>query len=304
MAPQSIAVVGLGGIGGVAAAALHLAGRHDVLACVRRPPGPLAFRHPDGVTPVALRCLADPAEAGPVDWILLCTKAQDTAAAGAWLRRLTGPATRVAVLQNGLGHAERVRPFSGEAPVVPVVVYFNGERSGAGEVQLRRVAGHDMAVPDDAHGRAFAELLRGSLLGAHPAPDFPTLAWRKLLINIVANPLTALTRQRQRVLRRPDIHALGLALLEEAMAVGRAAGAALAPDEADRVWATLMTFPEDAGTSMYHDIMAGRSLEVEALTGHVVALGERYGIPTPLNRAMLVLLRATADGIAEASTAR
>ncbi|WP_149541308.1 2-dehydropantoate 2-reductase [Siccirubricoccus phaeus] len=304
MTPQKIAVVGLGGIGGVAAAALQLAGRHDVLACARRPLGTLGFHHPEGMAQVKLRCLTDPTEAAPVDWILLCTKAQDTAAAGAWLESLAGPGTRVAVLQNGLGHAERVRPFLGEAPVVPVIVYYNGERIAPGEVRLRHVPAPDVVVPDDAHGRDFAALFRGSLLSAQQAADFPVLAWRKLLLNIVANPLTALTRQRQRVLRRPDIRALGLALLEEAVAVGRAEGVALAPEEAASVWATLMTFPEEAGTSMYHDTMAGKSLEAEALTGYVVAAGERHAMPTPLNRAMLALLRAASDGNAQAAAAR
>ena len=72
--------------------------------------------------------------------------------------------------------------------------------------------------------------------------DFVTLAWRKLLINAVASPVTALTLQRQAVLRRPDVQTLCLAVLEEAIAVGRAEGAKLAADEAARTLATLFTF--------------------------------------------------------------
>jgi 2-dehydropantoate 2-reductase len=46
---------------------------------------------------------------------------------------------------------------------------------------------------------------------------------------------------------------------------------------------------------MYFDRLAGRTLEVEALTGAVVAAGARRGISTPLNRALLALLRAIND---------
>ena len=46
---------------------------------------------------------------------------------------------------------------------------------------------------------------------------------------------------------------------------------------------------------MYFDRLAGRTLEVEALTGAVVAAGARHGIATPLNRALLALLRAIND---------
>jgi 2-dehydropantoate 2-reductase len=299
MAAQNVAVIGLGGIGGVVAAALQLAGQHQVVACLRRPAAGLVLHHPGGSAEVPLRCLTDPAEARPVDWAVLCTKAQDTAGAGPWLRRLCGPGTRVAVLQNGLGHAERVAPFVGGAPVVPAVIYYNSERMGPGSVRLRRVTDHDIAVPDDADARAFSALFHCSLLDVHPATDFATRAWRKLLINIVANPPTAITRQRQHVLRRDDIHMLGLAMLEEAVAVGRAEGAALAEDEAAAIWALLMTYPAEAGTSMYHDTLAGRPLEAEALTGTVVAGGKRHGIPTPLNAMMLALLGAVSDAAGE-----
>jgi 2-dehydropantoate 2-reductase len=46
---------------------------------------------------------------------------------------------------------------------------------------------------------------------------------------------------------------------------------------------------------MYFDRLAGRPLEHEALTGAIVAAGERHGIATPLNRALLALLRAISD---------
>ena len=53
--------------------------------------------------------------------------------------------------------------------------------------------------------------------------------------------------------------------------------------------------PPEVGTSMYFDRLAGRPLEVEALTGAIVAAGQRLGIPTPLNGALLTLLRAVND---------
>ena len=125
--------------------------------------------------------------------------------------------------------------------------------------------------------------------------DFATLAWRKLLINAVANPITALTLQRQAVFRRDDVHALCLAVLDEAVAVARADGARLADDEAARTMATLLSYGPELGTSMYFDRLAGRPLEIEALTGAIVAAAERHAIATPLNRAMLTLLRAVND---------
>ena len=291
----SVAVIGLGSIGGVMAGCLRDADRHDVVACVRRPIERLTVERPEGTVEVALRALTDPRHVTPVDWVLLATKAYHTASAAPWLARLCRPSTRVAVLQNGIDHAARVAPFIGEAAAVPVMVYFNGERLAQDRVRLRHGGTADMEVADDADGRAFAELLAGTPLSVRLTADFKTQAWRKLLINAVANPVTCLTLRRQEVLRRPDIHALCLSVLDEAVAVARADGARLADDERASVMATLLTFPPEVGTSMYFDRLAGRPLEVEALTGAIVAAGQRLGIATPLNGALLTLLRAVSD---------
>ncbi len=184
--------------------------------------------------------------------------------------------------------------------MVPTIVYYNGERLAADRVRFRRAGEYEFAVADDAGGQAFERLLEGTAMRVLRSADFTTLAWRKLLINAVANPVTALTLQRQAVFRREDIHALCLAILEEAATVGRADGAQLAPDEPAQIMRTLLTYPQDAGTSMYFDRLAGRPFEADALTGAIVAAGARHGVATPFNSLLLTLLRATSDGLRDA----
>lgn len=289
---QTVAVVGLGSIGGIAAACLAEAGRHDIIGCARKPIDNLTLERPGRTVTPPLPIITDPAEATPADWVLVVTKTQDTTAAAPWLARLCTRSTRVAVLQNGIDHVERVAPLANGATVVPVIVYYNGERLAPDRVRMRVAGDHDLAVPDDAGGRAFAALAAGTPLRVLVEPDFVTLKWRKLLLNAVANPITALTMQRQAVLRRPDIHALCLDVLDETVKVARADGATLPDDEPRLAMERLLQFSPELGTSMYFDRMAGRSFEVEALTGAVVAAGERHGIATPLNRVFLALLRA------------
>lgn len=290
-----VAVVGLGSIGGVAAGCLAAAGRHDVVACTRRPIELFTLDQPGGAVEVRLNALTEPADAKPVDWVLLCTKTHQTESAAPWLAQLCTPSTRVAVLQNGIGHVARVAPLAEGATVLPVIVYYNGERLAPDRVRLRQGSDQDLAVADDEAGRGFAALFEGTPLRVLRSNDFATLIWRKLLINAVANPITTLTLQRQAVLRRPDVQELCHAVLAEAVAVARAEGANLADDEPARAMATLFTFSGELGTSMYFDRLAGRRLEVEALTGAIVAASARHGIATPLNTTLLTLLRAIDD---------
>src|SRR5580658_9395781 len=294
----SVAVIGLGSIGGVAAGCLAALARYDVIACVRKPIDKLTLEQPGGTVELPLRALTDPAEAEPADWVLLCTKTYQTEAVAPWLARLCTSSTRVAVLQNGVDHVARVAPLANGAAVIPVIVYYNGERLAPDRVRLRQGASSDFVVANDAAGHAFAQLFAGTPLRVELGDDFITIAWRKLLINAIASPITALTLQRQAVLRRAEVKELALALLDEAIAVGRAEGAKFADDEGPRSLATLFTFAGELGTSMYFDRLAGRKIEVEALTGAIVAAGARHGIATPLNKALLTLLRAVNDAAA------
>src|SRR5581483_982343 len=199
---------------------------------MRKPIERITLDGPDGTETVSLRALTDPAKAEPADWVLLCTKTHHSQAVAPWFERLCTTQTRVAVLQNGVDHVARIAPLVNGATVVPVIVYFNGERLAADHMRMRQGADRDVLAANDENGRAFAQLLEGTPLRIGLSDDFTTVAWRKLLINAIASPITALTMQLQAVLRRPDVQELNHAILAEAIAVGRAEGAKFTNDEA------------------------------------------------------------------------
>src|SRR2546428_326157 len=49
-------------------------------------------------------------------------------------------------------------------------------------------------------------------------------------------------------------------------------------------------------SSLYQDLRQGKRLELEALQGHAVRLGERFGVPTPALAAVYAALRPHAAG--------
>ena len=153
-----------------------------------------------------------------------------------------------------------------------------------------------LTVPAGAAADGLAALYEGSDLEIAPTDDFTTVAWRKLLSNAVANPVTALTARRNEVLAEPATRDLVVGLAREVMAVGRSVGAALTDADIDALVAHYDGMPPGLGTSMLYDRLAGRPLEHEYLTGAVVATGLRTGVPTPLNAAVLALLRGVRTG--------
>jgi 2-dehydropantoate 2-reductase len=129
-------------------------------------------------------------------------------------------------------------------------------------------------------------------ISVRPQDDFTTAAWRKLIINIAVNPITALTVQRFGVFAVPEILGLAAGLIQEAAKVGKAAGAQLSDGDVQALITTCANLLPQGGTSMLFDRLKGNRLEVEHLTGTIVRLAKSYGIAVPLNTAILALLTA------------
>lgn len=300
--PAQVAVIGAGAIGGVLAEAACDAG-HDVTLCVRTQiPGlvvardgrprnvPVRILTEDDLAGGAKETSGGRADGAPADWILLATKAHQTASARPWIERLAGPGTVLVVVQNGVDHEARAVTLAPPGPVLPALIYVAAQRSTPGRVLHQW--GRRVVVPRGEHGAALAALLAGSGLQVDQEADFQTAAWRKLLSNVAANPITALTTRTVSVLGDPDVRALAEGLLAEAVAAAGAEGARLSPAD---ITATLDLYDglsPDIGTSMLEDRRAGRPTEHDLISGAVVRAATRHGLDAPLNRAVLALLAA------------
>ena len=294
-----VAVIGAGAIGAVVAEAAVGSG-HDVTVCARTPIDSLVLeRERDGQVqplPVAIATEASQLPAGAADLVFLTVKATDTAQAAPWLARLCGPDTLIASAQNGLDHEARLAPYLPAGRVAPALAYIAAERLGPGRVRF--LAGNRLVVPVEVEP-ILVQAVGGGGLVVRGATDMRTAAWQKLLGNLVANPVTALTMRRIGVMREPGIEDLARGLLLEALQVGRADGARLRDEDVEAVLAGTGRYGERTGSSMLYDRLAGRPMEHQFLTGEVVRRGAIYGIPVPLNSAVLSLLDAADRGRTE-----
>jgi 2-dehydropantoate 2-reductase len=75
------------------------------------------------------------------------------------------------------------------------------------------------------------------------------------------------------------------------MAVGRAAGVPFSPDFQAELERSVAGFAPMMKASMANDLHAGNRLELDWLAGKVVALGRKYGIPTPGQEAVYAILK-------------
>jgi 2-dehydropantoate 2-reductase len=92
----------------------------------------------------------------------------------------------------------------------------------------------------------------------------------------------------------PESAALYRALISETVAVGRAAGAALPADAVETAVAVIQSLPADMRTSMQLDYERRRRVELDDITGAVVRLGRKLGVPTPTYDVLYAVLKARA----------
>lgn len=307
---QRILIVGPGSIGCCIAGALASQG-HELVFAARATFSELRLETPDGALSYAARCVSDPNDCGPLDALVLATKAHQTGAVAEWLRWATERGLPILVAQNGVDHLERIRAAvagDGAAPggssarastnpapvIVPAVVYCAAHRHGPGHAVLEGAA--RLIVPDDEHGRRMAALFDGSFMRVDVSDDWTTAAWTKLLMNSSVGPLCALTGQAMDVLKDPDAAALVVSLIEEAIAVGRAEGARFPEGTAQQVVQRAIRSAGNHRPSIAQDRLAGLPTEWVARNEVIVRLGARHGIAVPLNAAMTTLLRLGEPG--------
>ena len=291
---MKIAVIGPGAVGGSVAAWVAQGEGVELILCARTPFDRLVVEHPAGSLELAPRLVTDPADAEIADWVLIATTAYDAASAALWLARLVGPATRVAVLQNGVEHVDRFAPHLPADRIVPAIVDIPAERSRPGRIRQRRNG--TIIVPAGRNGEDFVRLFDASPIEASTSEDWLSAAWAKLCLNS-AGAVSALTLKPAGISQREPIASIMRALVEECAAVGRAEGAELPDDIAERVIGHYRASPPDSVNSLHADRIAGRPMEVDARNGVIVRLGRRHGIDTPANAMVTALLEASASEI-------
>ncbi|MDQ1128944.1 oxidoreductase [Microbacterium sp. SORGH_AS_0888] len=292
---ETVAIVGPGAIGTTIAAALHEAGRTPLL-CGRSRRDRLELIAGDDVIVVPGPVNTHPeTSAAAVDVVFLAVKAtQLEAAASSWLPALCRPGTVVCVLENGVEQTSMVAPHLPEGTeAIASVVWFPAQARADGTVLLRGEP--RLSVPVSAASQRVVEALGGTRCRAEIAPDFRTLAWRKLLQNAAAGWM-ALTGRRAGMFTRKDIAELTLSYLRECLAVARAEGAELDDTVPAEILALFQGFPPDMSTSILTDREAGRPLEWDIRNGVISRLGRRHDIPTPISDLVVALLAASSDG--------
>jgi len=315
-------IAGAGAIGAYIGACMARAGQ-DITLFARGPHLRAMQQHGvhvksvDGDFEAHPKIAANLENVGLVDVVFLGVKAHGLTTLAPQLKPVLGPDTAVVGTQNGIPwwffqgwggehegmHLERVDPGGAIAAaieprrVLGSIVYFATDIVEPGVI--RHTEGNRISLGEPAgtrsvRSRQIAEALIAAGLRCPVTTRIRQEIWVKILGNVAFNPISALTGATLvQMARDPDVNALVRRIMEETVAVGAELGLEV-PITLDQRIAGAEKVGEHK-TSMLQDLEAGRSIELEAVVGAVVELGERLNLPMPHTRAVYACTKLLAQ---------
>ena len=311
-------IAGAGAIGGYLGARMARAGQ-DVTLYARGPHLRAMQEHglrvlsADGDFEVKPRVIGDLKDAGAMDVIFLGVKAHGLTKLAPQVQPLISENTTVVSTQNGIPwwyfqthageltglHLERVDPGGAIAAAIPAervvasIAYFATDIPEPGVI--RHIEGNRLSLgePDGTRSdraKAISDTLIKAGMRCPVTQKIRTEIWVKILGNVAFNLISALTRATlAQMARDTEVGPVVRNIMSEVEAVAGKMGIEM-PISIDQRIAGAEKVGEHK-TSMLQDLEAGRPMELEAVVGAVVELGERLGVPMPHTRTVYACTR-------------
>jgi 2-dehydropantoate 2-reductase len=304
---MKIVVMGSGGVGGYFGARLAAAG-NDVTFVARG-------AHLDALRRNGLRLdadlgslalnpvkvVADARDIAAADAVMFSVKMRDTESAAESLRGLTAGGATVFTFQNGVESGRRLGPIVGPDKVVEGAARIAVHIAEPGVIkQVDNFASLEFG---EADGRASprVEALHAACVAAgitaKVSDHISRTLWTKFAFLAPLSGLTALTRGPIGPVRStPQTRALLEAAVAEAVALGVALKTGLEPEDAARINKQMDGIAAHVTSSMCHDLLAGKPIEVDGLSGAVARLAQENGVPAPTHAFIAAALAPFRDG--------
>jgi 2-dehydropantoate 2-reductase len=299
---NSIALVGAGAMGAAYAAMFADAGSFSPFfvaegeRCLKLRKEPLTVNGKAYAIPVL-----QPEEIKePADLVLVALKHHHLFEALPLIKSAVGPETTILSVMNGLESERIIGSVCGMDKMVhAIAVGIDAVREGSRFSYARpgRIVFGEGPQKGDGHrvDRLKEALTRAAISHEVPA-DMQFVMWWKFMINVGVNQASAVLRAPYGVFQSsPDARALMELLMQEVVVLAGELSVNLTRKDLDEWLAVLSTLAPEGKTSMLQDIEAGRKTEVEIFAGKVVAMGIEHGVATPVNQAVLHIIKVMED---------
>jgi len=229
-------------------------------------------------------------ECGARTLVIVAVKARSLPSAAEALAPSAGEGSALLCILNGLDPDERLKRELASRGRADIHVLRALTSTGCNLVRPGEVEywGGGLAFPDTREAREIAALFEKAGVPVTRERDFAAEVWKKLAVNCVANPLSAILHVRNREVTAPELAEVRRAVVEEVAACARDAGVELPDDLASRIDSALAG--SDNRNSMLQDIERGNPTEINELNGRIAEMARAGGGDAPVCRTLARLV--------------
>lgn len=228
--------------------------------------------------------------------IILCCKMTGLPAMISSIKPFIQPHTLLLSLQNGVEAPDLLRASFPHNSIAAGSAFIGARLEHPGHVIHSAAGGIRAGLwqqgPSDHSLSTLIEALQSAGVPARIDTDPAAMLWRKLLWNCGFNAITAITRRyaRDMAADRETLLIVEQAM-QETVALAQTFGINIGDEDINKhIEITLAMGP--VKTSMWQDIEAGHTTEVDFINGYVAKNSEQKQLPAPTNRFLTTLIHA------------
>ncbi len=234
-------------------------------------------------------------ETTPADLVIFAVKNADLAQAMEDMKQHIGPDTILLSLLNGISSEDEIRAVYPKQHILySVCIQIDAVRNG-NETNFSTLGWIEYGEKNNAitaEVRALEELLDKAGIGYKISENILHTMWWKFMVNVGINQTSSVLRAPYGVFQSvSSAMEWSEATMREVVILSQKVGADLTEDDVISFRPVLHSMSPNGKTSMLQDMEAGRKTEVEYLAGKVCELGEKYGVPTPINDQLFKIIR-------------
>lgn len=290
---MKIVIMGTGGVGGYYGGLLAQKG-HDVTFIARG--AHLKAIQDNGLQVKSIhgdfhlkpaQATDDPAQVGPVDLVVFCTKTYSIDEAAQQIKPIVVPDTTVLPLENGIDAADRIGAVVGMERMLGGVTWISSAVEAPGVIkqvsQFRRVVLGELDGQGTLRAQAVHKAFEETGITAELSENVLKILWTKFVFISAASSLGSLTRLPIGEYRAvPEAREMMTNLMREVESIARAQGVDLDQDVVQKSLDFVDNAAPHIKPSMQLDVEAGRRSELEAMIGVVGRKGRELGVSTPV----------------------
>jgi 2-dehydropantoate 2-reductase len=222
------------------------------------------------------------------DVVLFCVKSNDTGSAGQDMAPYLKQGAAILSLQNGVDNSERLQAVL-KRPVVAAAVYVATDLPAPGHV--RHHGRGELVIGPCPASAMIATAFEDAGIPTTVSDKVSEALWAKLIVNCAYNALSAIAQLPYgRLIEVDGVVDVMRDVVRECVDVAARSGISVSRDILDAVVEIAASMPNQY-SSTAQDLARGKTSEIDYLNGYVVRRGAEFGIATPANKSLLVMVK-------------